>query len=76
MENDFISTLVMCHLQSPDLISKDYYIPCLGVVAVVVAAEEIFANQPLPERRREPVARVAALGRVPAVGVRVQVGDL
>ena len=37
----------------------------------MVAAEEVPADQPLPERRRETVARVATLGGVPAVGVRV-----
>ena len=51
-------------------------IPYLGVVSVVVAAEKVSADEPLLERRREAVARVAALGRVPAVGVRVQVHDV
>ena len=51
-------------------------IPRLGVVSVVVAAEKVSADEPLLERRREAVARVAALGRVPAVGVRVQVHDV
>ena len=42
----------------------------------MVTAEEVLPDHALAERRREAVARVAALGRISAIGVRVQVHDI